>query len=81
MSRKQKRTTQDVHAIIMRDSKMRFGCADFTPVFTLYETRDPAGNWDVRIASNAGDWPPDCAQAFKETVARARRKFDIVWPF
>ena len=80
MSRKQKRTEQEVHAMIVRDSKMRLGCADFTPAFTLHEFRHSAANWDVRIASDAGDWPPDCAQAFKESVARARRKFDIAWP-
>jgi len=29
---------------------------------------------------NADGWPRDCAQAFKEAVARTRRKFDIAWP-
>src|SRR2546430_12911948 len=80
MPRKQERTEQEVHAMIVQDSKMRFGCADFAPAFALYETRDPAANWDARIESNAGEWPTDCAQAFKEAVARARRKFDIAWP-
>ena len=31
--------------------------------------------------AQGGPWEPDCAQAFKEAVARARRKFDIAWPF
>ena len=53
---------------------------DFPPDFTVHETRDPMANWDVRRARDAGDWPSDCAQAFKEAVARAQRKFDIVWP-
>ncbi len=25
------------------------------------------------------DWKADCSQAFKEAVARARHKFDIIW--
>ncbi len=66
--------------MIVRDAKMRIGCADFAPDFTLHDTRDQIANWDVQSARNAGDWRPDCAQAFKETVARARRKFDIAWP-
>ena len=28
---------------------------------------------------SADAWQPDCAQAFKEAVARARGKFDIAW--
>ena len=66
--------------MIVQDSKMRFGCADFAPAFALYETRDLVANWDVQGARNVDDWPADCAQAFKEAVARARRKFDIAWP-
>jgi len=80
MLKKQKRTEQEVHAMIVGDSKMRIGCSDFAPDFTLHETRDPAANWDVQSALNVDDWPPDCAQAFKEAVGRARRKFDIEWP-
>ena len=68
--------------MIVTDAKLRLGCADFAPDFTLHETTDDAGaNWDVQGARNVDDWPPDCAQAFKEEVARARRKFDIAWPF
>ena len=55
-------------------------CADFAPDFTLHEIRAPMANWDVDSARNVEDWRPDCAQAFKEAVARARRKFDIAWP-
>ena len=80
MPKKQKRTEAEVHAMIMKDSKMRLGCADFAPDFTLHETRHPTANWDVHSAHDADDWPHDCAQAFKEAVARARRKFDIAWP-
>jgi hypothetical protein len=46
----------------------------------LSETRDPLANWDVHVPRNVDDWPPDCAQAFKEAVAQARRKFDIALP-
>lgn len=80
MPKKQKRPEADMHAMIAKDSRTRLGCADFAPDFTLYETRDPLANWDVQSARNEDDWPPDCAQAFKEAVARARRKFDIAWP-
>ncbi len=58
---------------------MRLGCAGFAPDFTIHETRDPRANWEVRGVDPAG-WLPDCAQAFKEAVDRARRKFDITWP-
>ncbi len=83
--KKQKRTEAEVHAMIVRDSKMRLGCADFEPEFTLHPTdvdasRYPSANWDVQSARNVDDWAPDCAQAFKEAVASARRKFDIAWP-
>ncbi len=81
MPKKQRRTEQEVHAMIVRDAKMRLGCADFAPDFTLEEVRDPSSNWDVRIAGTADAWPPDCAQAFQEAVARAWRKFDIAWPW
>ena len=80
MPKKQKRTEQEVSAIIVQDSKMRLGCADFAPDFTLHETRDQTANCDVHSARNIDVWAPDCAQAFKEAVARARRKFDIAWP-
>jgi len=78
--KKQKRTEHEVHAMIVQDSKLRLGCADFTPDFTLYETGDPLANWTAHGARNLEDWPPDCVQALKEAVARARRKFDIAWP-
>jgi hypothetical protein len=57
--KKQKRTDGDVRAMIAKDLRMRIGCADVALDLALYETRDPAANWDVRIASNAGDWPAD----------------------
>jgi len=83
--KKQKRTEAEVHAMILWDAKMRIGCADFAPEFTLHQTdvdatRYPSANWDVQGARNVDDWAPDCAQAFKEAVAAARRKFDIAWP-
>jgi hypothetical protein len=85
MPKREKRTEQEVHAMIVTDAKMRLGCADFEPNFTLHRTdedptRYPTANWDVQEMRNAGTWAPDCTQAFKEAVARARRKFDIAWP-
>ena len=80
MPKKQKRTEAEIHAMIVQDAKIRLGCADFAPDFTLHEARDPTANWDVQSARNVEAWAPDCAQAFKEAVARARRKFDIAWP-
>ncbi len=74
-----------VHAMVVRDAKMRLGCDDFEPEFTLHRThvdptRYPSANWDVESTRNSEAWKPHCAQAFKEAVVRARRKFDIVWP-
>ena len=66
--------------MIVTDAKIRLGCADFAPEFSLNETRDSMANWDLSETHNEDDWPPDCAQAFKEAIARARRKFDIAWP-
>jgi hypothetical protein len=85
MPKKQKCTEAEVHSMIVRDAKQRLGCAEFAPDFTLHRTDvDPTGypsaNWDVQDARNVDTWAPDCAQAFKEAVARARRKFDITWP-
>ncbi len=57
------------------------GCSEFEPDFTLRETRDSVANWDLGDARKSYEWPPDCAQAFKEAVARMRRKFDIAWPW
>jgi len=79
MPKKQKRTEQEIHAMIVKDSKTRLGCTDFAPDFTLHEAHDQMANGDVHSTRNVDDWPPDCAQAFKEAVARARRKFDIAW--
>src|SRR6266849_3539352 len=52
MPKKQKRTEQEIHAMIVRDAKIRLGCADFEPDFTLYEPRDQTANWDVHSARN-----------------------------
>src|SRR2546428_11962984 len=80
MLKKQKRAEAEIHDMIVRDAKIRLGCADFAPEFTLHATHDSMANWDVQETRNADAWAPDCAQAFKEAVARARRKFDIAWP-
>ncbi len=77
MPKKPKRPEADVHAMIVKDSKMRLGCTDFAPEFTIHEVRDPAGNWEIRLVGTADGWPADCAQAFKEAVDRARREFDV----
>jgi len=81
MPKKPKRPEADIRAMIVKDSKMRLGCSDFAPEFTIYEVRNPAGNWEVRIAGDTEGWPPNCSQAFREAVDQARRKFDIVWPW
>ena len=83
---KKQRTEQEIHAMIVVDARMRLGCKDFAPDFTLQRTevdrsgRYPSANWDVDETRNAEIWAPDCAQAFKEAVTRARGKFDIAWP-
>jgi hypothetical protein len=84
MPKKQKRTEAEIRAMVVRDAKQRLGCSDFEPEFTLNKTdvdptRYPSANWDVQETRNAETWQPDCAQAFREAVARARRKFDIEW--
>jgi len=79
--KKPKRPEVEIHAMIVTDAKMRLGCADFAPDFPIHEVRDPSANWDVRVAGDADGWLPNCAQAFNEAVARARRKFDIAWPW
>jgi len=79
MPKKPKRSEVEVHAIIVQDAKIRIGCADFAPEFTLHQAHDQWANWDVHETRDADTWSPDCAQAFKEAVARARRKFDIAW--
>ncbi len=85
MAKTQKRTEQEVHAMIVTDAKIRLGCEDFAPEFTLHRiddnpTRYPLANWDVQTTRGTHGWPSDCAQAFREAVTRARRKVDIAWP-
>jgi len=85
MPRKKKLTEPEIHAMILTDVKIRLGCKDFEPEFTLHRTdvdstRYPSANWDVEGVQSVEAWKPDCAQAFQEAVARARRKFDIAWP-
>jgi hypothetical protein len=77
--KKPKRPEVEIRAMIVTDAKMRLGCADFAPEFTLVHVTDAAANWDVGILRDAADWPRDCAQALREAVARARRKFDVAW--
>lgn len=85
MLKKQKLSEPAIHALIVKEAKYRIGCKDFEPDFTLRRVEDdrsgvyPHGNWDVESFRNADAWPPDCAQAFKEAVYRARGKFDIAW--
>ncbi len=81
MPKKQKRTEEETHSLIVRDSKIRHGCSEFQPDFTLREIRDTVANWDLGEAHNVHEWPPGCTQAFKEAVARMRRKFDIARPW
>jgi hypothetical protein len=85
MPKKPKRSEAEIHAMIVKDAKIRIGCKDFEPDFTLHRIEDdprtfPHSNWNVASVSNADTWKPDCAEAFDEAVARARRKFDIEWP-
>ena len=82
MPKKRKLKEPEIPAMILTDVKIRLGCKDFEPDFTLHRTdADPTGyssaNWDVEGARNVEAWKPDCAEAFQEAVARARRKFDI----
>src|SRR5207247_8107770 len=35
-----------------------------------------SANWDVQETRNTDSWAPDCAQAFKEAVARATASLD-----
>jgi hypothetical protein len=84
MPKKPKLTEPEIHAMILKDVKIRLGCQDFEPVFTLHRIEDdprtfPHSNWKVFSVEKADTWKPDCAQAFDEAVARARRKFDIEW--
>src|SRR5437773_2632662 len=87
MPKKQKRTEQEIHDMIVSDARFPLGCKDFEPDFTLNERAPGSGggsgesaNWGVRETRNAETWAPACASAFREAVDRARRKFDIAWP-
>jgi hypothetical protein len=84
MPKKPKLTVPEIHATILKDVKIRLGCKDFAPEFTVHRIDDdprtfPHSNWNVASVENAGTWKPDCAEAFQEAVARARRTFDIAW--
>lgn len=84
MPKKPKLTEPEIHAMILSDAKIRIGCKDFAPEFTLHRTdvdptRYPSANWDVHEMHKAETWLPNCAEAFHEAVARARRRFDISW--
>ena len=55
MPKREKRSEREVHAMIISDAKIRIGCADFAPEFTLYHielTSYPRVNWDVHSARN-----------------------------
>src|SRR2546426_2684368 len=76
MPRKKKLTEPEIHAMILTDVKIRLGCKDFEPEFTLHRTdvdstRYPSANWDVEGVQSVEAWKPDCAQAFQEAVARS----------
>jgi len=84
--KKPKLPEPEIHALIIREAKYRLGCSDFEPDFTLHERVPGSGgasgesaNWNVRETRNTDTWAPDCADAFKEAVARARRNYDISW--
>jgi len=79
MPKKQKRPKAEIHAMIEKEAQVRIGCAEFERDFTVGKSQDARANWDVESARHVEAWAPDCAQAFKEAVARARRKFDIAW--
>ncbi len=59
--------------MIVTDAKMRLGCADFAPDFTLYETRDQMANWDVQgarhVAGRGTVW-----RRGRELAQRTRRR-------
>lgn len=82
--KKPKATEAEIHAMIVRDAKMRIGCQDFEPQFTLYKTHDDQSqwraNWGLWQITNFDEWEPDCAEAFMEAIQRVRMKFDIAWP-
>jgi len=86
MPKKPKLPEPEIRALIVNESKYRLGCKDFEPEFTLHERVPGSGgasgesaNWNVRETRNTDTWAPDCADAFKEAVARARRNYDISW--
>ncbi len=50
--KKQNRTEQEIHAMIIKEAQYRLGCTDFDPEFTLHRTEVdpthyPSANWDV----------------------------------
>ena len=70
-----------IHALI--DAKIRLGCSDFEPEFTLHHAdpdpgRWPSANWNAQ-PMNADGWKPDCAEAFRDAVTHTRGKYDIAW--
>ena len=84
MPKKPKRPETEIHAMILKDVKIRIGCKDFVPAFRLHRIEDdprtfPHSNWNIASVEKADTWKPDCAQAFDEAVARARRSYDIAW--
>ena len=80
-----KPTFTEAVAVIVREARRRIGCEDFVATFTLHPAepdtsgRWPRANWDATPGEGADKWPPDCAEAFQETVLRNRGKFDIAW--
>ena len=53
MPKKPKRSEVEVHATIVQDAKIRIGCADFAPEFTLHQAHDQWANWDVHETRDA----------------------------
>jgi len=84
MPKKKIITKAEAIALIIREAKYRIGCEDFTPTFTLHRSepdspgRYPLANWQATPEDPEG-WPPECAEAFRETVTRNRGKYDIDW--
>jgi len=48
MPKKQKRPKAEIHAMIVKDTKIRLGCSDFAPDFTIKETRSETTNSNVQ---------------------------------
>ena len=56
MPNKERRAEQEIHALIVKDAKIRLGCSDFDPDFTLHHaelTSYPAANCDVQSVRGA----------------------------